>query len=62
MNWKQIDAYHMKSECLRFSVCRFKTAEGWLYECWDGKRMLETRLASKEMAQAVCVREMEAAA
>ena len=59
MNWKQIDNYHMKSECLRFTVCGFKTAEGWLFEAWDGRRMVATRLPSKEAAQAACVREVE---
>lgn len=53
------EKYYEHSECLRYRVCAFKTAEGWLYEAWDGKKMLATRLPSAKAAKAVAQLEAE---
>ena len=57
VNWTRASEYHMTSD-EGFTICKFSIGGEWFYEAHMGKRMLETRLASKEMAQAVCVREM----
>lgn len=47
----------MTTDDKRFTVCAFKTAEGWMFEAWDCGRMLATRLPSANAAKAVCAQE-----
>lgn len=60
MNWRRASEYHMTSD-EGFTVCKFWIGGEVFYEAHMGRRMLATRLPSLSVAQAVCVREMEAA-
>lgn len=54
VNWKQESTYHMSSDPKGYTICKFATADGWLYEAWRGKEMLATRLPTPDAAKAAC--------
>jgi hypothetical protein len=53
VKWLLLSEWCLQSECKRYTITKFGTAEGVLYEAWNGKQMLATRLPSSEAAKAV---------
>ena len=51
MKWAKISEWCLQSECRTYTVTKYGTADGWLYEAWLGKEMLGTRLPSSEAAK-----------
>jgi len=56
VNWTRQSDYHMTSD-EGFVICKYAINSEWFYEAHFGRRMLATRLPSKEAAMAICVRE-----
>jgi hypothetical protein len=52
--WKRVSDWCIRSKDGRFTVCKYGTAEGWRYECWDGKQCIAAYLMTADEAKRKC--------
>lgn len=52
MTWKRLSAVCIQSDCLTYTIAKYRTPKGWVYQAFKGKQFLHIADSAAECKQA----------